>query len=288
MSESTLIARVPPEHVAPRVIGSRVEIRPGRGLNLTHSPAASDTTLFFAHGGGGNQDQWRYPWNLPQVAGHTRVAWDLLGHGASDKPRAASAYAWEELVADQQAIIERFAGTRNIFVAHSFGTALTLSALLRLRERKADISIDGILLLGTQWQAPASRSQGIWRLPAWALEWLRPRLAKGFREAAWHGHTDAGLVAYEEQLTEHNPLYVFKALLSQADWIPRQGLEQLQAPVTILAGEQDRVTPAAGAVELQRQLPGARLEILPECAHQVMLERPDAVALQLSALLAAP
>ncbi|BBP83452.1 MULTISPECIES: alpha/beta fold hydrolase [unclassified Pseudomonas] len=267
------------------VQGEPVEVRPGRFLNLARRVVDKGApSLFFAHGGGGNKDQWRLIWQDPRLARYNLVAWDLLGHGASETPRQASAYAWEELVADQLAIFERFASEQNVVLAHSFGTALTLSALVRLQERQQLNRVHGVLLLGTQLQSPRGSSP-LLKLPAWVLELIRPLLSKGFRDAAWHPDTDPELIAYEEKLTERNRLHVFKALLSQTRWIPEEQLAQLSVPIRILSGEHDRLTPPEGGRALHHRLPGSGFAIIEGAAHQLMLERPEPVTEHLLALL---
>lgn len=141
------------------------------------------------------------------------MAWDLPGHGDSARPREDQAYAWPELVADYLAILQRYVGTRNLIVAHSFGTGLSLGALLA----KPAVRIDAALLLGTQLYRPVV-SGGLMSLPARLLEWLRPVLAKGFRERAWHASAAPALVAYEEKLTERNRLHMFKVLTKNVQW----------------------------------------------------------------------
>jgi abhydrolase domain-containing protein 8 len=274
-----------PANAAPIIHGEPVQVRPGRVLNLAHRPgSAGAPTLFFAHGGGGNKDQWRFLWQAPQLANYHLVAWDLLGHGASETPKQAQAYAWDELVADQLAIFDRFAGDQNVFIAHSFGTALTLSSLVKLAEQQRLSQVTSVLLLGTQLQSPRGRNP-LLKLPTWVLQLLRPLLAKGFRDAAWHPQTDPGLIAYEEKLTERNQLHVFKALLNQTRWIPEADLQQLHVPIQILAGEGDRLTPPEGGRVLHEKLPDSRFAVLERTAHQLMLERPDAVLDYLLGLL---
>ena len=264
----------------PRVRGELLEVRPGRRLSVAHQPGG-DTVVFFGHGGGGNKDQWRELWRDLGEQGHTLVAWDLLGHGASDKPRDAHAYAWDELVADELEILRRYGGERNIIVAHSFGTGLALSALLS----GPAVNVDAALLLGSQLHRPLKR-KGLLNLPVWVLELLRPRLSRGFRALAWHPEADPALVDYEQALTQNNPLYVFKALVGHAQWPDAAALAGLNLPVSVLAGDRDGLTPASGGEALARQLPTAQFQVLARCGHQLMLERPDEVLAAFNRLLA--
>ena len=258
----------------PVVRGEAVEIRRGRSLSIAHHRGTpeSATVVFFCHGAGGNKDQWRLQWQALKAEGYSLVAWDLLGHGDSAKPRKAAAYAWSELVADYLAILERYGGARNVIVAHSFGTGLSLSTLLA----KPAVPVDAALLLGTQLHRPVTGG-GLMALPAWLLEWLRPVLAKGFRERAWHATADPALVAYEEKLTERNRLSMFKALMKHAQWPDAEQVRSLLLPVSVLAGDSDGLTPASGGQALAAQLPNAVFQVLENCGHQLMLEKPQAV-----------
>jgi len=258
----------------PVVRGEAVEVRRGRSLSIAHHRGTpeSATVVFFCHGAGGNKDQWRLQWQALKAEGYSLVAWDLLGHGDSAKPRKAAAYAWSELVADYLAILQRYGGARNVIVAHSFGTGLSLSTLLA----KPAVPVDAALLLGTQLHRPVTGG-GLMALPAWLLEWLRPVLAKGFRERAWHATADPALVAYEEKLTERNRLSMFKALMKHAQWPDAEQVRSLLLPVSVLAGDSDGLTPASGGQALAAQLPNAVFQVLENCGHQLMLEKPQAV-----------
>ncbi|OIN45637.1 alpha/beta fold hydrolase [Pseudomonas costantinii] len=267
----------------PMVRGEIVEIRPNRSLSIAHHPGPRqpDTVVLFCHGAGGNKDQWRAQWLALKTQGYSLVAWDLLGHGDSAKPRDEGAYAWSELVADYLAILQRYGGARNVIVAHSFGTGLSLSTLLA----KPAVPIDAALLLGTQLYRPVT-SGGLMSLPAWLLEWLRPLLAKGFRERAWDATADPALVAYEEKLTERNRLYMFKALMKNAQWPDADQLPTLVLPVSVLAGDSDGLTPASGGQALASHLPNTDFQVLDACGHQLMLEKPLEVLKAFNTLMA--
>lgn len=262
----------------PVVVGQALEVRPGRVLDVAYHPGTRPgaPVLFFLHGAGGNKDQWRAQWQALAAAGYPLVAMDLLGHGASQKPDVEAAYAWDELVADYLQVLRRYRGQHNLLIAHSFGTGLTLSALVQLKTQGELEGIDGVLLLGTVLNRPEFKS-GVLSLPVWVLRLLRPWLAKGFRERAWHPQADPALIDYEEKLTEHNPLYVFKGLSRQARWPTLAQLRSLDLPVSIVSGDHDGLTPASGGEALARHLPNAQFSVLGQCGHQLMLERPAQV-----------
>lgn len=56
-------------------------------------------------------------------------------------------------------------------------------------------------------------------------------------------------------------------------------------PVTVLAGQRDRLTPPEHSARLAARLPGARVEVVPGAGHMLMFEHPDRVAAALLDLL---
>jgi pimeloyl-ACP methyl ester carboxylesterase len=49
-------------------------------------------------------------------------------------------------------------------------------------------------------------------------------------------------------------------------------------PTLVLCGEDDGMQTAANSRHLAEAIPGARLQIIPQCGHLPMLEKPDEVA----------
>ncbi len=261
------------------VSGELREIRPGRLTSIRHAPGApdADLTIFLCHGAGGNKNHWRHVWLALEAAGYRHVAWECYGHGESTQPRRSSAYAGAALVADYRAVFDIYATDRNLLVGHSYGTRLTLAVLDGLSaEGKLD-QIAGALLLGPP--PPSVRLIGgpMKYLPAFVLEWLRPRLAEGFRKLAWHPDCDRALIEYEDAATERNSLFMMQALMTQAVQLDPARLAALDLPVTTLAGGADRRTPPAGARQLAEALPQAQFHLIERSGHQIMLEQPAAV-----------
>ena len=73
------------------------------------------------------------------------------------------------------------------------------------------------------------------------------------------------------------------AILGRPD--SRPGLRAITCPTLVLAGRDDQVTPPKVQLELAGAIPDATLVLLPRCGHLAPLERPDAVARQLTGWL---
>lgn len=252
-----------------------VAVRGQRQLHVTTfepTAAPSGTTVFLVHGAGGRASQWRFVTPGLRQAGHRVVAFDALGHGHSPAPREWRAYAGHRLVADLQAIVERHRAPVNLLVGHSYGTRLVLGALAQ-----GLAGIQRTVLLAPPAPDFARRAPWIAYLPVPVLERMRPRLSAGFRAAAWGPDAPPSLVDEETAISDTNSLYVFKALWRQRLQLTPADLRAVTLPVQILAGEADRLTPAAGARALADSLPNASLASLARVGHQIPLESPRAV-----------
>jgi pimeloyl-ACP methyl ester carboxylesterase len=67
----------------------------------------------------------------------------------------------------------------------------------------------------------------------------------------------------------------------------RPFLASIRCPTLVVVGRDDALTPVELAQEIAAGVPGARLEIIPDCGHLSTLERPEAVNRALRAWLAA-
>jgi pimeloyl-ACP methyl ester carboxylesterase len=65
----------------------------------------------------------------------------------------------------------------------------------------------------------------------------------------------------------------------------REDLSRVTRPTLILSGANDRTTPAASAHELVALLPDCEEVVVPNCAHMVPYEQPDAFTAALSSFL---
>jgi pimeloyl-ACP methyl ester carboxylesterase len=285
-----ITARAP---VHRRVVrGQRIELRPGRWLDVAvhraegsltgRDRSPSSLTIFLVHGAGGNKDQWRALWPSLIEQGYTLVAADLMGHGASPRPRDPASYAGSQLLADLRALVDRFGGRRNLVVGHSYGSGLSLALVDQLNACGKAHVLSAALLLGT---AVFTHPHPIRDMALSRLRAMRSQLDEDFRLRAWHPHADPALVAHEMGLARRNSLAVFKALFDSPEWLEPAAIGRIPQPVLILAGDTDRITPPPGARALAELLPNAQIQIIQDCGHQLMLERPSDVLAALGHLV---
>ena len=70
-----------------------------------------------------------------------------------------------------------------------------------------------------------------------------------------------------------------------ADWSSHDRLGQITVPALVLCGEDDGMVPPDNSRLLAAAIPGAKLQLIPQCGHLPMLEQPAAVAAAVLAFL---
>ena len=73
-------------------------------------------------------------------------------------------------------------------------------------------------------------------------------------------------------------MVVHKDFLACKAFDDRERLNEIQQPALIICGSEDKMTPVRFSQFLIDDLPDARLEIIPNAGHMVMLEQPANVA----------
>lgn len=244
------------------------EIRQKHELEIYHHRTDSDTLIFFIHGAGGRADQWYHQINALKDK-YTIVAFDLLGHGNSPKPKTG--YTFSELMGDVEKIYTKYKRENNIVIAHSYGVAFALQLALN-NEHK----IQKLILIGANKPRPIT-GVGLWNLPVFMLEWLRPVFSNGFAKNAFHSDSDPDFINRERAISDQNPMFMMKALMNGMKEMPAMNVNDISIPVLIINGATDGLTPVAGAKLLAAEIPHAELKIIEKASHLVMLEQPELV-----------
>ncbi len=245
--------------------------------------AGAGPPLLFLHGYGDELFTWRH--QLRELRKHAHVfAFDLIGHGFSEKPPLA--YTAQTYVDCVHQYMRAVGLERATLVGNSLGAAIALCVA-----KQHPHSVERLVLLGPT--VPGAQPAG--RFSQWVF-WLayHGRLGQWLLPTHWNTPIRLGLryaVADPRLITAEVVRYYgqfprtagFKqAYLSTArhwhEWTwerPRVG--ELTMPVTLIWGERDAVNPIRQARLLQTIIPQAQLVRLPDCGHLPQSEDPERV-----------
>jgi pimeloyl-ACP methyl ester carboxylesterase len=293
--------------------GRPVEVVADDGVVLhaeVSGPDDAPVTVVFCHGYCLSQDVWHYQ-RLALAEDNRLVLYDQRGHGRSgrgDSDRASI----DQLGTDLAAVLATTAPGDGpvVLVGHSMG-GMTIMALADQRPALFGAKVAGVVLISTashlvdatNWlppvMRPAARYAGPTLLRGAAGGW-RAALTERIRAAGGDlaflttrfiafGTEDASpaIVDFLERVIRDTPIGVvadFYIALLEHD--KRAALSTLgRVPVIVIIGEQDRLIPAANAVALAADIPGARLVQVPGAGHAIILESPEAVTQQIADLV---
>ena len=186
---------------------------------------------------------------LPDARGHARTVCD-----------AANGLALDDLVADLAAFVDGLGFEAFDLVGFSMGGATALAYAMGQPAR-----LRSLVLVGTATEREPQTSvirhlADVDRIerqdPAWATALAR-RHDPFQGEGAWRRLMPAiaAFVAAQEPPT-------------------LAGLRRVEVPALVVVGDRDPVVPVPQAVALARQLPDARLFVVPACGHEVPAKRP--------------
>ena len=186
---------------------------------------------------------------LPDARGHGRTAWNV-----------ADGFGQELLTADVEAFADALELDTFHLLGFSMGGMTALQFAARRPERVRTLVTAGITTSREPRASVARRAMDPDRIEAKDPRWAATL-------AQFHDATQ-GAGAWRNLL---------RAIAADVAVQPELGpaeLRHITAPALITAGDRDPFVPVDHAWGLMRQLPDARLLIVPECGHEVPILRP--------------
>ncbi|WP_052263298.1 alpha/beta fold hydrolase [Geobacter pickeringii] len=261
---------------------------------FTHSPGTviryrlhgtGPQPVLFVHGFAAALTTWDDIVPLFPPHRFTLYLMDLKGFGFSSKPRRGS-YAPEEQAAVLLSFMEAVAVDGAVLVGHSLGGGIALLALLRaMTEGRARLVSRLILLDCAAYPQRLPRFMRWLKIPligrlGMALLPLRTLVLASLR-AVFHDEraiTPERIRRYEGCFGRSGMARVLIRTVQELDRDGYQGVvarfREIAVPTLIIWGSEDRIIRLANGKRLQREIPGARLAIIPECGHNPHEERP--------------
>ncbi|WP_018217007.1 alpha/beta fold hydrolase [Salinispora vitiensis] len=292
----------------------RVEMPDGTDIHVEvvepTRPVAGNPTIVLVHGFCLDQGTFHFQRKLLAARGeHRIVAYDQPGHGRSGQLESGE-YDLTALGRTLRAVLDRTAPEGPlVLVGHSMG-GMTIMAFAELFPELFGNRVVGTVLLATsggllaetKLVAPALLGRvgpPVLHLMSNAARYGSPvidRARRSTSNVAWlltrrygfgTGHPSPALVSYVEEMNSRTSAdTVTRYLRTLATHSRFPALAALgSAPVLVLVGEKDMITPVAHSEEIVRRLPHAEFVKIPDSGHVVMLEHADEVNAALTRFL---
>jgi len=294
--------------------GRPMEVFAADGVRLhaeVYGPEDAPVTIVFSHGYTLSQEVWHYQ-QLGLAADARVVVWDQRSHGRSGRSDPANV-SIDQLGADLEAVLAATApGNRPVvLVGHSMG-GMTIMALAAQRPELFGPKVIGVVLISTaahlvdaaNWLPGPLRPLARWVGPsllrgsahgrrAALTEWVRDSAGDlaflSTRFIAFGDHdVSPTVVDFLERVIRATPVEVvadFYLALLEHD--KRLSLTTLgRVPTIVITGGEDKLIPADHAAWLADAIPGARLILVPEAGHMVILESQEVVTEEIADLTA--
>ena len=238
------------------------------------------------------------PYGVLAAAGHRVLAFDLKGHGYTDKPPVAAEYSVDAMTRFVLAVMDAAGVARASLVGHSMGGAIATAVALAAPDRVARLALIAPVgfgeVLGLRLGRLLSPDLSLPLLPRLGrLAMAAPRwtLATSFR-LIWGGGpvtlTGEDVEEYRAPTQFAGYVPALRHLVHAFEWVPLSAarLRRLACPLLVLFGTRDRVVIPRKARDLVAAVPDGALELIPGAGHMVQEECADAVNARLLAFLA--
>lgn len=243
-----------------------------KGIRLYYEEYGAGKPFVFIHGGGMSHEMWEQ--QVYELADHFRVvAFDLRGHGESDKP--AHGHTFDRLVADLEALVDQLHLADMNIVCHGIGGYVGILYAL-----KHPCAVARLILVSSGARFVGDDAErGGFSTELWDT-YLRG-MAKNKIEATTQlvertfFHKDPGAATRQAVIgiMLQWPVYAMKMLgrdLQKMDLEAR--LRDLTTPTLVLHGRHDAKQRFSGAAHLSGKIHGSQLIAFEDSAHNPQLE----------------
>ena len=275
-----------------------VPLADGLRIRVVEAGPPDGAPVVLVHGWACTAFAWRRQVPVLAAAGYRVIAFDLKGHGFSDKPADATEYSVRAMTRFVLEAMDACGIECARLVGHSMGGAIATAVALAAPERVARLALVAPVgfgeVLGLRLGRLLSPALSVPLLPGIgrvAMAVPRWTLATSFR-LIWGGGpitlTSADVEEYRAPTQFAGYVPALRHLVHAFEWMPLTAaqLGRLACPLLVLFGTRDRVVIPRKARDLVAAVPNGQLELIPGAGHMVQEECAEAVNARLLAFLA--
>lgn len=237
--------------------------------DISYELYGSGPAVLLSHGFGATSAM--FDPNLPALAGHQVITWDLRGHGASQSPADPECYSAASAQADMEALINEHNIISAVLGGHSLGGYLSLSFTLAFPDL-----VRALILIGTGPGFRKDEAREAWNRRAFGTA---DRLT-GQGVAALGSGSELGTHTDVQGL-----ILAAKGTLTQHDAHVMDGLPDIRVPALIVVGENDTHFLAA-ADYMAAKIPAARKVVIEGAGHAPNIDQPERFNAEITTFLA--
>ncbi|MHB8138548.1 MAG: alpha/beta fold hydrolase [Smithellaceae bacterium] len=227
-----------------------------------HGFSEHDQSLVFIHGSGSNSSVWSHQYaKLHKYFNIAAV--NLPGHGQSDGhgERDIQTYVFR-----LKEILDVLKLTRPVLIGHSLGAAISLGFAAAWPQE-----VSGVVATGGGLTMPVNPDilEGFRKQPDFIMDMIcKISLAKINRPIFFD--------AIRASLAETQTDVLAGDMLACSKFDLTGDLNKITAPVLVLCGVEDKMTPPASSEQIATGIAGAKLVLIEGAGHMAMMEKPDA------------
>ncbi|WP_167577878.1 alpha/beta fold hydrolase [Ammoniphilus sp. YIM 78166] len=243
-----------------------------QNLNFNVETKGTGESIIFIHGLGGSLNIWNSQVNATSRFFQT-TAYDLRGAGRTEL--SVPEYSIEVFVEDLKNLMNSEGIKEAHLVSHSMGTLIAQHFAVDYPDRVKSLTLVGGLL-----EIPEAGKKGLYDRSNLVRENGMDTVADAVIEggtSSYSKHANAATIGLVRDLLQRNNPEGYAAACRALANGRAINHGQVQVPVLLIVGDEDRVTPLPMAKKLLQGFPNARLEVIENCGHWTTVEAPDAV-----------
>jgi len=244
-----------------------------------------EPTLILLHGFAASEFSWREV-RAPLAEYGRVVAFDRPAFGLTERPvrwQGANPYAAENQADLTMALMDRLGIEQAILVGNSAGGTVAVRSALSYPERvKALVLVDAAIYQGggsPAWVRPLLNTPQAQRIGPLLMRRIQ-NWGLDFARSAWHDPSKISAEVWEGYTkplqAENWDRGLWELFASSRESNLASQVEQLNLPVLVISGDDDRIVETQLSVRLAEEIPGAELVIIPNCGHVPQEECPQA------------